>query len=97
MTHKTGHSMLHKMISIFVLWGLWGSFVRAEDGYRLWLRYEPIADSKCLEQYRKSVSQVVLPKSFQDGDVVRRELQSGLSGLLGIELSAFTEIGRAHV
>lgn len=91
MTHKTGHSMLHKIISIFVLWGLWGSFVRAEDGYRLWLRYEPIADSKCLEQYRKSVSQVVLPKSFQDGDVVRRELQSGLSGLLGMEPSAFTE------
>lgn len=89
MTHKTGLSMLHKMLSIVVLWGLCGSFVRAEDGYRLWLRYEPIADSKCLEQYRKSVKQIVLPKSFQDDDIIRRELQAGLSGLLGIEPSAF--------
>ncbi|MEN6306890.1 MAG: alpha-glucuronidase family glycosyl hydrolase [Anaerohalosphaeraceae bacterium] len=83
--------MLHKMLSIVVLWGLWGSFVRAEDGYRLWLRHEPITDSKCLEQYRKSVKQIVLPKSFQDDDVIRRELQAGLSGLLGIKQDAFAD------
>ena len=35
--------------------------LRAEDGYRLWLRYDRIDDPALLTQYRSSVTAMVFP------------------------------------
>ena len=59
------------------------STVWAEDGYRLWLRYERLTDPKHIQKYTHSITEIALPKAFEYDDVIRQELRTGLSGLLG--------------
>ncbi len=63
------------------------SSARAEDGYRLWLRYDPIADQAQRSAYAATFSEIVAPE--KPSSVVasaRDELAAGLSGLLGTEI-----------
>ncbi|MFD3002345.1 alpha-glucuronidase family glycosyl hydrolase [Pontibacter toksunensis] len=55
----------------------------AEDGYRLWLRYDQLNDAARLKDYRKAISGILV-----DGDsptllAAEKELKMGLDGLLG--------------
>jgi len=57
---------------------------QAEDGYRLWLRYDRIVNTQTLQQYRNSISSL----HFFTGNnpvltAAREELTTGLEGLLG--------------
>lgn len=54
----------------------------AEDGYRLWLRYDLIDDQTTLEKYRRQCSFVKLETAGELAQTAARELRSGLSGLL---------------
>jgi alpha-glucuronidase len=56
---------------------------RAETGYDLWLRYRPIEEAAVREQYRKTVSNLVLPQASPTGRVIAAEVKRGLRGLLG--------------
>jgi alpha-glucuronidase len=61
-----------------------------EDGYRLWLRYEPLADSSRLERYRAELAQIALEEASPPSPTLhaaRRELERGLAGLLGRSVS----------
>ena len=55
----------------------------AEDGSRLWLRYDKISDSERFKHYEKSIKELIFPPSFSSDNVIGEELQRGLSGLLG--------------
>lgn len=57
---------------------------RAETGYDLWLRYQPVEDGGLKEDYRKHLSRLVVQQSTPAGRLVRAELERGLRGLLGI-------------
>ncbi|HYK45933.1 MAG TPA: alpha-glucuronidase family glycosyl hydrolase, partial [Parafilimonas sp.] len=57
-------------------------FLRAEDGYRLWLRYDKIDDDNLLAQYRNSISSIHFTNSSATLDAAKAELLNGLSGLL---------------
>ena len=57
--------------------------VRADDGYRLWLRYDLVEDSTLLAHYRSSVSEIVVPGGSETDDPAIEELRRGLRGLLG--------------
>lgn len=61
----------------------------AEDGYRLWLRYERVADAALREAYREALKRVVLatPEGAETPTMgaARDELVLGLRGLLGVE------------
>ncbi len=57
--------------------------VQAEDGYRLWLRYDLIQDQQLLKEYRNIVSGVSLPGNSPIFNAAREELIEGLEGLLG--------------
>jgi alpha-glucuronidase len=57
--------------------------ISAEDGYRLWMRYDLISDTTLLESYCSSVSQVIVEGTGETMFAVREELDKGLSGLLG--------------
>ena len=63
--------------------------LRAEDGYRLWLRYDRIADETLRAAYAATTAQIVLvtPASADSPTLAaaRDELVLGLRGLLGIE------------
>ncbi len=54
-----------------------------EDGYRLWLRYQPLSPGPMLDQYRLRLASVHLPAASASLAAAREELYSGLAGLLG--------------
>src|SRR5262245_44184361 len=59
-----------------------GVTARAEDGYRLWLRYDPLP-GRALHAYRPRVTSVVVPGGSATLSAIRTELVDGSSGLLG--------------
>jgi alpha-glucuronidase len=57
--------------------------IYAEDGYRLWLRYEKISNKKLLKDYSKSISGYFIEGSSNTLSAVKEELVNGLTGMLG--------------
>jgi len=57
--------------------------VSAEDGYRLWLRYNTIDNPAVLQQYRQQITGINCPADATKLIAANQELQTGLSGLLG--------------
>jgi alpha-glucuronidase len=64
---------------------------RAEDGYRLWLRYDPLP-ARAIESYKTRVAELVVPGSSATLDAIRTELVTGCSGLLGDAVPAATKL-----
>ena len=58
-----------------------GAISKAEDGYRLWLRYDPLP-KRTIESYRPRIASVVVPGDSATLEVVRTELVNGCTGLL---------------
>jgi alpha-glucuronidase len=54
----------------------------AEDGYRLWLRYDPLPNLM-IDAYRSRVTAIVVHGRSATLDALRAELVEGCSGLLG--------------
>lgn len=61
---------------------LLAAFCKAEDGYRLWLRYDKIDNNILLQQYRNQISSFYFEKSSPTLDAARKEILTGLQGLL---------------
>jgi alpha-glucuronidase len=57
--------------------------VKAEDGYRLWLRYDLVSDPIKIAQYRDCVRNYLVAGNSPILSAARDELHLGLSGLLG--------------
>ena len=64
---------------------------QAEDGYRLWLRYDPLP-SKVIKFYREHVTELVVPGDSATLDAVRAELSNGCAGLLGNAVSMANDV-----
>lgn len=58
--------------------------LRAEDGYRLWLRYDLVSDKQRLTDYRRQLQGWMVDVTSPTGDVARKELRLALTGLLGV-------------
>lgn len=63
---------------------------RAEDGYRLWLRFDPVADATLRQAYATAFTEIAVAEgparpAFLAGtlNAARDELAAGLAGLLG--------------
>jgi alpha-glucuronidase len=59
------------------------SAIVAEDGYRLWLRYDKIDNASLLQQYRNLITSVQVNGSSQTIHIAKAELTRGIEGLLG--------------
>ena len=70
---------MKKFIFIFLQLFLF-SDLKAEDGYRLWLRYDKINNPRVLEQYLKNLSSVEVIGNSPTINIAKEELISGLSG-----------------
>ena len=66
-----------------------------EDGYRLWLRYEPIADPSRLAQARAICAAIFLPTTTPRLQSARDELALGLRGLLSGDVRFTDQIADA--
>src|SRR5688500_2128047 len=64
---------------VFILIAL---FPRAEDGYRLWLRYDKIADATLHHTYSNQLQAISVQGTTPAFSVAQAELQTGLQGLL---------------
>ena len=73
-------------ISLIIFAGL-----SAEDGYRLWLRYDPVADKTLLAKYRGSITGVVATGQSPTINVAKEELLNGLQGLLAKTITLSTQ------
>jgi alpha-glucuronidase len=59
-----------------------GITTKAEDGYRLWLRYDSLPDQR-VKVYSPRVTSIVVQGNSATLDAIRKELTDGCAGLLG--------------
>jgi alpha-glucuronidase len=71
------------------------SALRADDGYRLWLRYDPITDETLRTAYAGAISEIVIPENARPPVTsARDELVAGLRGMLGTDIPVVTTATR---
>ncbi|HEX3229229.1 MAG TPA: alpha-glucuronidase family glycosyl hydrolase, partial [Pyrinomonadaceae bacterium] len=58
------------------------AIVSAEDGYRLWLRYDQVP-VPTLAAYRSRITSVIVEGRSPTAEIIKNELRNGLNGLLG--------------
>ncbi|WP_242015813.1 alpha-glucuronidase family glycosyl hydrolase [Stenotrophomonas maltophilia] len=68
---------------------------RAEDGYGLWMRYQPVAATVAAD-YRRQLAEVVAPDRTPMQRATRDELARSLPGLLGAAPPIRTAISTGH-
>ncbi|MEP7317538.1 MAG: alpha-glucuronidase family glycosyl hydrolase [Panacibacter sp.] len=61
--------------------------IYAEDGYRLWLRYDKIDNAGLLKQYSDKISGIQFLHNSETLTAAKEELINGLQGLLGNKIS----------
>ena len=69
------------LVLIFMLSFAHAAF--ADDGYRLWLRYDKIQDKNTAALYTKQLQQLLFPGSSATIEKVKAELTEAFTGLLG--------------
>ncbi|MBN2347855.1 MAG: alpha-glucuronidase [Bacteroidales bacterium] len=57
--------------------------IHAEDGYELWMRYHTISNQPTLKEYKKAITNWTIKGESAIIDAAKKELQTGLNGLLG--------------
>ncbi|CCZ69200.1 alpha-glucuronidase [Bacteroides sp. CAG:702] len=80
---------------VFVIMCCLIQLVRAENGYELWLRYQPIEDASLLDSYRQKHIALFVPVSSDTLKAAKKELQLGLRGLLNYssqEIASWNEL-----
>ncbi|HEX6623061.1 MAG TPA: alpha-glucuronidase family glycosyl hydrolase [Pyrinomonadaceae bacterium] len=70
-----------------------GAEAVAEDGYRLWLRYDPLP-RQSIQAYRPRVASVVAQGRSATFGAIRDELVNGCTGLLGFPVPSVEEVDR---
>jgi alpha-glucuronidase len=70
------------ILSLFLV-----SMLYAEEGYRLWLRYDKIDDAALLQQYRNEILSIKFTDSSPTLLAAKEELSKGLSGSLDKKIS----------
>ncbi len=59
----------------------------ADNGYRLWLRYEVVKDQSRLKDYQSAIQEVVVEGNTPILKAVIHELKIGLAGLLSKQIA----------
>jgi alpha-glucuronidase len=76
---------MKRYLTIFLFLFISCAAVNAENGYRLWLRYDAIENKVLANGYRQALHQLVFPASSASLKVSKKELQMGIKGLLQIQ------------
>jgi alpha-glucuronidase len=83
---------MRRRYSIIFISLLWFSTLGAEDGYKLWMRYDPISDKALLGRYNKSISGLMIEGSSPTMLIAGEEIRNGLATMLGKEIPRITSI-----
>jgi alpha-glucuronidase len=68
--------------------------LQADDGYRLWLRYDKVEDSQKLNTYKQAVTQLLISGNSPTISAAKNELLKGLKGLLQLQPNETKEISQ---
>jgi len=68
------------------------TILRADDGYRLWLRFDPISNEQVKASYQQQIQCIRVEGHTPILNTVRKELMQGLSGLLEQSISESTAL-----
>jgi len=60
--------------------------ITADDGYDLWMSCRKLDDAAIVKEYRQAFSSIVIEGGSETLGIVRKELQKGIEGLLGVEV-----------
>lgn len=69
----------------------------ADDGYRLWLRYDKIDNNNLLQQYRQQISSITIAGYSATMLAAKEEMQNGLQGLLDKKIPVLNNPAAATV
>jgi alpha-glucuronidase len=69
----------------------------AEDGYRLWLRYDRIDNPKLLQEYSKLISSIQVSGESPTFAIIKSELSTALQSLLGKKIPVRSTITNGSV
>jgi len=72
-------------------------FANAEDGYRLWLRYDKVKNAGLLQQYRNQINAVYFQETSLTLSAAKKELLNGLKGLLDKNVSETKTIANGTI
>ena len=78
---------LLRNVLIVILMGTSASGL-AEDGYRLWLRYDLMQDATKRKEYTSLIKYIVIEKTSPTLDIAEKELNLAFAGLLGLKTSS---------
>ena len=73
-------SLKASLVALIVLFAV--ARTNADDGYRLWLRYDRLPET-AIVQLRNRITSIVVPGDSPTAEAMRSELTSALTGLLG--------------
>ena len=72
-----------------------GSSCLAEDGYRLWLRYDPLQDAVKRKEYTSFIKYLVIETTSPTLEIAEKEFRLALGGLVEVSLSSSKVIGES--
>jgi|WetSurMetagenome_2_1015567.scaffolds.fasta_scaffold00004_73 alpha-glucuronidase len=75
-----------RRVTLFTISVFFFIALNAEDGYKLWLRYEKITDPELLENYKKNISGIMFEGSSPLILNASVEIQAGLNAMLGTDI-----------
>lgn len=73
---------------------IFSACLKAEDGYKLWLRYDRIDDPQLREQYQKQISGILTGSSTDIAEAASDELQAGLESMLGMRIPQVSKVSK---
>jgi len=83
-----------RVIICFLLVSFSVQYLKAESGYRLWLRYDLISNPLLLKQYRYSITEFISEGNSETISVAEKEFLNGTKGLLGKDLQVVKSVNR---
>jgi alpha-glucuronidase len=69
----------------------------ADDGYRLWLKYDRLSDNDMSDSYRELLTKTYIPQRSPVSEVITNELNNAISGLLGKRLTYSNNIKDGNI
>lgn len=93
MNMKTSHLITALIISFFINC----TNLHSEDGYRLWLRYDMVANKSLLKLYSTQIKYLIVDNNSPTLTAAKEELQKGLTDLLGKNIPVISTIKNGTV
>jgi len=80
------------LLTLIVIGSVFCSNLFADDGYRLWLRYDRLSDTQKLLEYKDLIAQIVVQGDSPTIQALKNEITTGLNSMLGVSMSLSSDV-----